>query len=273
MMQQITTVVTHKGVFHADEVTAIALLRVFGFQIGINGVVVNRVPHQTTDFEGADFIIDIGKVFDGVKHFDHHQYKGGKSSAGLIWDYIGQAHNYPEITKLIEMVDANDTGERKSAQFEFPSLVSAYNHKDIYGAEQDEAFERAVQFAVTVIQSLKDAQDELEMAANICYQATLHEDDCFGGDIIAELSEYTMHWSKFFNGIEYHNVAAVMWHDPKEGTYKAQVTPADVGSFDFNGRKFLPSESMEFVHSAGFFAVAKDRGTMLQYLANCRAEV
>ena len=75
-------IATHNKIFHADEVTAIALLEIFtDYQIE-----VYRVAHETQDFSKYDFVIDIGKVFDGVNHFDHHQYKGGKSSPGLIWD-------------------------------------------------------------------------------------------------------------------------------------------------------------------------------------------
>ena len=75
-------IATHNKMFHADEVTAIALLQVFkDFEIE-----VERICHDSKDFSKYDFVIDISKTFDGKKYFDHHQYKGGKSSAGLIWD-------------------------------------------------------------------------------------------------------------------------------------------------------------------------------------------
>ncbi len=78
-------IATHNKMFHADEITAIALLELFtDYKIE-----VERVNHDTKDFSKYDFVIDIGKTFDGKKYFDHHQYKGGKSSAGLIWDYSG----------------------------------------------------------------------------------------------------------------------------------------------------------------------------------------
>jgi len=258
------TVTTHNGIFHADEVTAIALLEVFVEQTS-----VKRVPHQTKKFD-TDFVIDIGKKFDGVSRFDHHQYKGGKSSAGLIWDSIEQSHNYREISTLVEMVDNHDTGVKKAAAFEFPSLISAYNHKNIYGAEQDEAFEKAVAFATVIIKSLKDAQDEISTAERICEEATLHSDTVFGGDTIAELHEFNMLWSSFFNGEKAPEVGAVMWFDPQQNLWKAQVTPKKKGSFEFNGRKFLPDDSMEFVHAAGFFAVAKTRGQLVDFLINNR---
>ena len=66
---------------------------------------VERVNHDTNDFFKYDFVIDISKTFDGKKHFDHHQYKGGKSSAGLIWDYIGLNKQYPKMLFLLKQSD------------------------------------------------------------------------------------------------------------------------------------------------------------------------
>ena len=114
MMKKIAT---HNKIFHADEVTAIALLKLFTddeYQI-------ERVDHDTTDFNSFDMVIDIGKKFDGVKYFDHHQYKGGKSSAGLIWSYLGFEDEYPKISKLIDLIDRNDVGLEKAKEFEYSS--------------------------------------------------------------------------------------------------------------------------------------------------------
>ncbi|MAD41902.1 MAG: hypothetical protein CL623_05870 [Arcobacter sp.] len=112
-------IITHNKTFHADEVAAVALLKVFTNE----NIIVNRVDHNTTDFSNCDLVIDIGKKFDGVKYFDHHQYKGGKSSAGLIWDYLDLNDKYPKISKLIDLIDKNDTGVQKAKPFEFSSLI------------------------------------------------------------------------------------------------------------------------------------------------------
>ncbi|MCD8478340.1 MAG: MYG1 family protein [Sulfurospirillum sp.] len=103
-------IATHNKIFHADEVTAIALLKLFTDE----EIVVHRIDHQSEDFSAYDMVIDISKKFDGEKYFDHHQNKGGKSSAGLIWDYLGLGLEYPRISKLIHHVDLNDTGIKKS---------------------------------------------------------------------------------------------------------------------------------------------------------------
>lgn len=256
-------VVTHNGVFHADEVVAVALLHAFG-QI----VKVSRLQHQTNLEEVKfDMAIDIGRKFDGERHFDHHQYTGGKASAGLILDFLGVAADYPEIAELVALVDANDVGEKKAGKWEFPAMVAAYNAANIYGEEQNAAFEKAVAFAVDQISALKRAQDELAHAEKIIANSVMVEDM----DIL-ELQEFVLNWNVFVNGTTRPEVGSVMWYDATQNCWKAQVTPVAAGSFDFHGRKFLQAEGMNFVHAAGFFAVADSRERMIDFLKNNREE-
>lgn len=264
-------IITHNGVFHADETVAVALLRVFLKE----KVEVSRLQHQT-DLSTVEFdmAIDIGRQFDGVRFFDHHQRAGGKASAGLIFDFLGVAADYPEITELVELVDANDVGEKKAGKWEFPTMVAAYNAANIYGKNQDAAFEKAVAFAVDQISSLKRSQDEMDQAKSICDNAMwLGEDENL--EDVVELPRFTINWNRFINGEneDFSKIGAVMWYDDVQNCWKAQVTPVASGSFDFHGRKFLSAEGMTFVHAAGFFAVADSRERMITFLKNNREEV
>ena len=138
-------IATHNKMFHADEIAAIALLEIFTDY----DIEVKRVNHDTEDFSKYDFVIDIGKTFDGKKYFDHHQYKGGKSSAGLIWDYIGLNKQYPKISKLIDLIDRNDVGTEKAKPFEFSSLIKCYNTRSLNSQEQDNQFFEALKKALS----------------------------------------------------------------------------------------------------------------------------
>ncbi|WP_188110030.1 MYG1 family protein [Sulfurimonas hydrogeniphila] len=250
---------THNGIFHSDEITAIALLELFSD----DEIVVKRVEHNTKDFSEFDMVIDIGQKFDGVKFFDHHQYSGGKSSAGLIWDYLEVAKEYPKISKLIKLVDANDTGVKKAEPFEYSSLIRCFNSDDINSPKQDEAFRDAVLFAKRILKSLKDAQDEIYEAKEIVANSYLFNAN---SSSILELEKFTKHWSSYINGDKTPHIKAVVWQDEADGSYKIKISPKKVGSFELNARRLPQDESMEFVHSAGFFAVAKDRETMSKYL-------
>jgi len=251
-------IATHKGIFHADEVTAIALLKVFTDE----DIAVSRVEHDSTDFGSFDMVIDIGKKFDGVKLFDHHQYKGGKSSAGLIWDYIGLQEDYPKISKLIKIVDDNDTGVAKAEPFEYSSLLKCYNHRDIHSQAQEKQFEKAVKFAQTMLISMAEAQEDLEEAKEIVANSFLFDSNT----AILELERFTPHWTSYINGVLTPHIKAVVWEDEEEGNYKVKIPSKRLGSFDLNGKALPQDDSMEFVHSAGFFAIAKDEETMKSYL-------
>ena len=263
-------IVTHSGLFHADEVSAVALLRAFEFEVE-----VKRLPHQTPveELDHYDMVIDLGRRFDGIKYFDHHQNKeSDKASAGLVWDWIQSQLSiegkYPVIDNLVSMVDAQDTGARKAGKFEFPQIVTSCNAPNIYGAEQDEAFAEAVAFAEKFILSIKREQDEISRAEEICSRAKVLSDE--GLPDIVELPEFHRLWNTQINGEKRPEIEAVIWFDQTQQKWKAQVTPKKPGSFEFNGRKFLPNDSMEFVHAAGFFAVCKDRETMIGFLKTSR---
>ena len=251
-------IATHKGIFHTDEVTAIALLKVFTDE----EIEVTRVSHDIDDFSIYDIVIDIGKVFDGVKRFDHHQYRGGKSSAGLIWDYLGVGDEYPKISKLIKIVDDNDTGVAKAEPFEYSSLIKCYNHRDIYSEAQEKQFSKAVKFAQTIIISFREAQDDIVKAKEIVANSYIFDRN----PAIIELERFTPHWTTYINGKLTPHIKAVVWEDENDGTYKVKIPPKKLGSFELNGKALPQDSNMEFVHSAGFFGIAKDEESMKIYL-------
>jgi len=253
-------IATHNGVFHADEITAIALLKVFTN----DKYTLTRVPHNTHDFTDYDFIIDIGKRHDGVRFFDHHQYKGGKSSAGLIWDYLGQEIKYKKITRFIKLIDSVDTGEVKPNEFEFSKIISAFNHTDIYSINQERQFQKAVALAVELIHSYKlhDMQyhEAKKCIKNIRY---LNEKNS-----VALLPNFTPFWKSFINAEKTPHIKAVVWEDAKQKNWKVQLVPKTEDSFEFNTNPLPQNSLMTFVHRAGFFAVAPNFETMYQYLKN-----
>jgi uncharacterized UPF0160 family protein len=252
-------IATHNKIFHADEVTAVALLKIF-----INDEIeVHRINHDTIDFIKYDMVIDIGKKFDEVKYFDHHQYKGGKSSAGLIWDYVGLNELYPKISKLINVIDKNDTGVQKAKPFEFSSLLKAYNSHNINSEEQDRQFEKAVAFVMTIIASMKNSQEEFIKAKEILSNSFYFD----GNHKIIELDTFTTHWASYINGVKTPDIKAVVWEDVEENNWKVRIPSKRLGSFELNGKVLQQDDSMEFVHSSGHFAIAQDEASMKSFLS------
>ena len=105
----------HDGGYHADEVTACALLIVFG-QIDQDSIYRTR---DEAVLAQCEFVCDVGGVYDeSIKNFDHHQssYTGPLSSAGMILLYLfrqkiveeGLYHYLKE--NLVDGVDLIDNG-------------------------------------------------------------------------------------------------------------------------------------------------------------------
>src|SRR3990167_656249 len=110
---QIRTLGTHDGSFHADEVTAAALLLVFN---RIDKIIRSR---DTNILNQCEYVCDVGNIYDpDKKRFDHHQvdYTGNLSSAGMVLRYlfdqgIIDEKKYEFLDQaFIAGVDANDTG-------------------------------------------------------------------------------------------------------------------------------------------------------------------
>jgi len=253
-------IATHNKSMHADEITAIALLHVFTE----DEIIVKRVDHDTIDFSAYDMVIDIGKKLDGKKFFDHHQYRGGKSSAGLIWNHLGLEKEYPRISKFIKEIDMVDVGEKKATPFEYSSLVKSYNHPtDIYSEEQDKRFEYAVEFAMIQIISMKEMEDQMEEAKEIVSNSYYFN----SMPHVIELETFTKQWGTFINGSTMPEIKAVVWKDEREKNWKVKLTNAYVGSREFIHKQGLKASSnMEFVHSSGFFAIASNKAVMKSFL-------
>ncbi|KAF3940186.1 hypothetical protein ABW19_dt0203522 [Dactylella cylindrospora] len=127
------TIGTHNGAFHADEALAVYLLRLTPTYTS-SSVIRSRDPPT---LESCDIIVDVTGIYDGTKHFDHHQRTFTEtfspshitklSSAGLIYKHFGKEiiSLYTDIpadtptveilyqkiyTEFIEAIDANDNG-------------------------------------------------------------------------------------------------------------------------------------------------------------------
>jgi len=148
--------VTHDGAFHADEVTACALLLQFDL-IDFERIIRTRDPaiHRQ-----CEYVCDVGgKYISEQKLFDHHQvdYQGNLSSAGMVLLYLkesevidGQLYDFLNKALVIG-VDAHDNGKELQEEG-----VCTYSHiianfapipYDCDPKEQEIAFFDALDFA------------------------------------------------------------------------------------------------------------------------------
>lgn len=274
------TVVTHGGVFHADEVLATVILsKVLG---DITVLRTSKVPEGL-----ADDVI----VYDiGFGRFDHHQ-KGGNgarengvpyAAVGLIWKEYG--HKLVEDTvnpelvwslidrDLIQGVDATDNGAMPKSgsiahNMSFSNIISSFNPTWDCAEDPDEAFIKAVEFAETVFENtLKNA------TAKAKAQKIVEEAIEKSQEHIMVLDRFVP-WQEVIFSSENAKASEVLFvvFPSNRGGFNWQCVPEALGSF--GQRKPVPSEwkglsgeklqkvtgitTATFCHPAGFIGSAE----------------
>lgn len=172
-----TPIVTHDGVFHADDVLAVAI---FMMTTHHNTQLVRT--RKETEILQATCVFDVGGKYDPEKGlFDHHQERSGVKSvrfgfencatAGLAWDWFGPAvivrhfQHCPELVEGVDLadivkdvysafiadVDAIDIGGRfpEKGEYTFSHCMGSFN--PAFGDDYDTAFLKAVEFAGSVL--------------------------------------------------------------------------------------------------------------------------
>lgn len=266
--------ITHGGIFHADEVMATAIL----LQL-MPSAKLCRLNKLTDNISKNAIVYDIG----GGK-FDHHQ-KGGNgfrkngvpySSAGLIWreySYLicGKLASKVVDKALIQGIDATDNGVMPRCDYpvqpmSISSVISGFNPTWDSIIDSDIAFLEAVKFAEVILKnSILSALAE-EKSKSIISQ-TVNEADSY-----LIILEKFISWQKaiFELGDMASDILYVAFPS-KRGGYNVQAVPKFLGSFE--PKKPFPKEwrgedpntlslitgidDVTFCHPNGFIAGAK----------------
>lgn len=178
---------THDGTFHADEVTACALLLAFDL-IERDEIVRTREAHL---LEQCEFLCDVGGIYNPAdKKFDHHQaeYDGLLSSAGMVLNYLlsekkisRHEHHFLYHT-YIKGVDEHDNG--KDPQIDGVSTYSyiianftpvKYSHSK---KEEQKAFFEALDFALSHLKRLLERHAYIQSCKEIVANAMKNGTSC-----------------------------------------------------------------------------------------------
>lgn len=147
--------VTHNGIFHSDEVLAIALLQLSGEKF-----TTERTRDESLVLQ-ADIRVDVGGQYDPSKLcFDHHQsnYTETLSSAGMVHKYIIHTNrlicmDFKKLDTLVSDVDLQDNGIKRMPQNHYCNIISGLNYPDIFSEKQEGQFERAVSLTILYIKN------------------------------------------------------------------------------------------------------------------------
>ena len=279
------TVVTHNGVFHADEIFAIAAIAMAHKGVEIE-VIRTRDPKE---FENGDFVIDVGGKYDGVKFFDHHQRdfnlireNGVKySSFGLIWKLLGEKIcTSKEVTKLVDerlvkIIDAVDNGQAEKVEnsFTINDVISGFNQNWYEDGDEENrliGFKAALNVAERVLDNVIRSAKGFVMADEEMKKTKLILD----GKVL--LLERFVPWQQYVRNT-FPDSVFVIFPD-SNGTWRVQAIPEDKRSF--KSKKSLPeswaglnAEELQkvtgindaiFCHAGRFIAGAKSKEGILK---------
>ena len=266
-------IVTHGGIFHADEVSACAILL---------GVMPTAMITRTRDpavIQAADIAVDVGGG-----EFDHHQRgfdqrdeSGGLyASAGLVWREYGEAYlasvlparrTTAEIAAaakavgaVIMAVDHHDNGDFSlSSGVSLMAIITSFN-------QFADGFEKAVELVGGFLTATAIKAAEAANAAEIVAKAV---EEAVGGVVV--LPRYVP-WISVIASLPPGTVKAVVFPNAEGTGFNAQVAKKYVeGGIDnatlfpeawggLSGEEFSASAGIPdgiFCHKARFVAGAK----------------
>ncbi|MDR7378450.1 uncharacterized UPF0160 family protein [Rhodoferax ferrireducens] len=264
-----TTIATHSGTFHADDVFGVGVLM---------GVFPSHTLLRTRDkalIATADFVVDVGGTWDAASgRFDHHQrgFEGarpprlvdgaivpgvGYASAGLVWSAFGAAyvqawaqthgHSLDEAAvasvvntidhSLVQYLDIVDTGQGDVAPgiFGLSSLVAQLNthwleEQGLDLAAKAQLLETRFREAIAITRKFLDHAISKKVAQIRAMDIVRQAPRLLGGKLL-HLREGGMPWTRVVVD-EMPEVMFVIYPDSDGNQYQIKTVPAEVGSFD-----------------------------------------
>ncbi len=270
-----TTIATHSGSFHADDVFGVGVLM---------GVFPSHTLVRTRKQEridAADFVVDVGGIWDAASgRFDHHQrgFTGaraaqqvdgqtrpgvGYASAGLVWTAHGAAYvqawaaaqgqsldaqAVDEVVRsidhsLVQYLDIVDTGQGDVSPgiFGLSSLVAQLNTHwmEEVGLTQDtKAALQETRFleAIAITRKFLDHAISKKLAQIRAVDTVRAAPRLLGGRVL-HLQEGGMPWTRVVVD-EMPEVLFVIYPDSDGDQYQVKTVPVEPGSF--TARRDLP---------------------------------
>ena len=254
-------ILTHSGLFHADEVFACAILKTFVS----NGLKIVRTRDKNVIEEGINnkftYVLDVGGIYcENDLNFDHHQDSINIASNVMV-AYFLRKHK-PEMVDVIDKLCAKimvgisdwDTNHNNiilrwndvaKHHVNLSMIVSSYNRNPMKNKMQDLQFAKAVDFACTVIENYLYTIHEEIKAENI-YNSKKVINDC-----VAVFDEFCN-----------------IWKEKDEFIFSIQPNPQGWALMSANSEKYpLPEvehQDLIFAHKGRFIAVFKTKEAAIE---------
>jgi uncharacterized UPF0160 family protein len=209
-------------------------------------------------------VLDVGGEYDPAKNnYDHHQDLSLPSAAGLVWrhwkDVLCEPEAQPFFQEFIDSIDAMDTNRNNihATWRQLPhgfrntsSIIGKFNREPKDSATQDYMFEKAVNFAVTILTNeMVSAVGKAKATAEYDKRRVLPNN-------VAVFDEYSSIWKDKEEHLFVVMPHANGWQLQSRDTAVA-VVPTDIEE--------VPG--FIFRHKSGFLATVKELDEMMKYVA------
>ena len=218
---------THNGSFHADEVTACALLLLFN-QIDFDLIIRSR------DFEKlrhCDYLCDVGGIYEPeIRRFDHHQkeYKGDLSSAGMVLQYLKDEGIIEKVLfdyfnrSLVVGIDAIDNGREEiiPGHCSFSGVIANFVpvRHDVDEKVMDEAFFKALDFTYEHLKRLLERFHYIQECRKVVEEEMKKREEVM-------TFSFSMPWMESFFDLGGENHPAIFLIMPSGGQWKLRGIP------------------------------------------------
>lgn len=254
-------VITHNTAFHADDVMAVAMLRYAGFEFELIRTRTASILEAAIN-DPNTLIADVGGVYDpAMLNFDHHQDMNLPSAAGMIWEHfkdsICPADAQPFFGQFISSIDAIDTNRNNiyAVWNTLPegfrntsNILSGFNRDVMNAAQQDEQFNRAVDFALVIIENERNSAIQKAKSERQYSERSILPNN------VAVFDEFSTVWKEKGE----HQFAilphATGWQIQSRDTAVATVP-----------ERVAECEGFIFRHGSGFMATVKEKSTAIAF--------
>lgn len=274
----------HPGMFHADDVTAVAIL---GLVHGVDNLEIFRTPQEVLT---VHYRVDTGREYD-YNHgwFDHHQQNAPKrddgnpyAAAGLVWKHLGRLAISNHLCKsgdglvdeIWERIDRevilpidradNGVGDRPEGLNDLSAIISALNPPPgTNPGDTDMRFFQGVEFMHLYLRARVQSIGA-EIGGRVLAEKVMKwTADTYPGRRFLIFPTLPLGWQKTVlegdpNGVYLY----VIFRDDLRGDWKLQAVPDKVGGFGM--RAPIPEgvtslAGCTFLHNARFIAAFSTR--------------
>lgn len=246
--------ITHNGIFHADEVIATYILKT----VYPNSKVIRTRDKNIIDLTENSIVYDVG-----LGSFDHHQQQKVLRSndipyaaAGLIWREFGSEFISKKVSvgeeislndaytlfnnidkNIIQGVDALDNGfdiglnENRVSVLSLPQIVSSFNSN-----WDDEGYQGEFSQALELVTNIFEKEFKRELSKIKALKVVREAFNNRRQKEIINLKGFVP-WQEHLLSID-KNEEVLFITFPQNNEYRIQTIPVEIGSF--NARKPLP---------------------------------